>query len=300
MPSPTWTDQGMGRHGAPVRTVLFSSDGSALITAEIDQPVRLWSLTERRLVGSLSHGDSVRGLAPHPRAPVLFGAGSGGVWAWDLPTLKQRWIARQPQLEARGLAVSGDGSRLLTGTVEGHLFVWNVASGVREIELRHAHDGLINAVAWNRFRPLLASAGQDGIAQVRSSSDGSPVDVIQTDRDQVRDARWSPDGRLLALAIGDTNRPGVWIWSADIGRIDIRISTSYAWPDAMAWSPDSSYLVVARDKDIEVWRAADGSKTTLVRAERWDVEAVAWSRDGRFIAYGDRNGWVRLVPWVSP
>jgi WD40 repeat protein len=289
----------MGPHGGPVRRVLYSSDGSTLITAERDRPVRMWSVTEQRLIGSLAHGDTLRGLAPHPRAPVLFGAGAGGVWRWDLTTLERQLIAGQPALEARELAVSGDGTRLVTGTVEGHLFIWDVATGTRQVELRFAHDGLINSVGWNRFRPLIASGGQDGVAQVRSAHDGAPIDVIQTDRDQVRDALWSPNGQLLAIVIGDTNYPGIWIWDAEAARVVLSIGTRYAWPDAVAWSPDSMHLAVARDQDIEIWRATDGQTWKLAEAARGDIDSIAWSRDGRFIAYGDRDGWVSLVPWVE-
>lgn len=296
----SWSADGLGPHGGTVGVVEFSPDGRLLITADQHKPVLVWSMAERRLVQSLPHADAVRGLEHHPQQAVLVAAGEQGLWTWDLGTGRQRPMTEQQRLNATCLALSDDGSQVVTGTAWGHLFVWHVATGARQIELRRAHAGYINAVAYNAHRPLLASAGTDGVARIWHAGDGREIAVIDTKRDQVCDVAWSLDGSRLALAIGDVNVPGVWIWNADSRAVEHRHSTRYAWADALSWSPDGEHLAVARGKRLEIWRAADGSMVHQIEESERDLAAVHWSGARSTIAYGGDDGWVRLAPWSSP
>lgn len=295
-----WTERGLGPHGGAVRFVKFSPDGQLLVTADLDKPVLVWSVTDRRLLRSLPHTDTVRGIEFLPNAAAVVVATERGLWLWQLDSGEQRLVAAQDRLAASGLALSADGTHALVGTAHGHLFLWHIATGERRIELRAVHQGYINAVAFNAHRPWLASAGQDGLARVWDATDGHEITAIDTKRDQVRDVAWSPDGSRLALAVGDVNAPGVWIWNADRGGLEHQHTTMYAWADALSWSPEGEQLAVARGDSLEIWLAARGATRTRFSRSKRDVNAVDWSADGSTIAYGSDDGWVRVVPWEGP
>jgi WD40 repeat protein len=66
---------------------------------------------------------------------------------------------------AYALAFTPDGAGLASGTVDGTLRLWDVASGVQE-QVLHGHESAISALDFSADGARLASGGQDGLARV--------------------------------------------------------------------------------------------------------------------------------------
>jgi WD40 repeat protein len=103
---------------------------------------------------------------------------------------------------------------------------------------------------------------------------------------------WSPDGGRLALAHGG----GLWLWDDGFAAAPSRRLDGHTAPvkDA-AFSPDGAILASASaDATARLWDASTGQPLrTLALPD--SVNAVAFSVDGRTLAFGGGGGALRLL-----
>ncbi|MDQ5858632.1 MAG: hypothetical protein M3542_10225, partial [Acidobacteriota bacterium] len=109
------------------------------------------------------------------------------------------------------------------------------------------------------------------------------------------DPRFSPDGRRVALGIGD---PGD-IWIHDLSR-GLRTRVTFAAPDdyAVIWSPDGGRVAFSSQRsgagDIYAKAASGTGDDQLLTGSKVFKVPTSWSPDGRFLLYqapGDRTRW---------
>src|SRR2546427_7204491 len=77
---------------------------------------------------------------------------------WEMRTRSGHWIGRELAAWIRRLAWSPDGTRLVAGAGDGHLYVWDVQGG-RLLQRLAGHQGAIMSVAWSPDGTRLASGG---------------------------------------------------------------------------------------------------------------------------------------------
>ncbi len=207
---------------------------------------------------------------------------------------------------------SPDGRRLASGsydqTVRGEVKVWDAQTG-QELLTLQGHTGPVSSVCFspdgrrlasggqgmslhdqyllNRRR--LASGGQDKSVKVWDAATGQELLTLRGHTDAVLSVCFSPDGRRLASASGEVNRPGeVKVWDAATGQDLLTLQGHTNRVTGVRFSPDSSRLV-SRDQrgnqitwDLATSRPIEGA-----------VEPVRppspRSPDGRLFAVAEGN-----------
>ena len=152
----------------------------------------------------------------------------------------------------------------------------------------------------DRARDVLPLGGQGPLAFLRQSDlylanpDGSDaIPVARIDGAELRNPRWSADGRLIAI---QTREESIMVY--DVGTGETRRLTPGTFG---GWSPDGhSIAYFTTNGDIAIVDAESGASRTLVArpagtngfsdSQPFDPEPLDWSPDGRWIVAKGRSG----------
>ncbi len=195
-----WVDVGTGEL---VGSIEVPSPSSAWIEATID-PTGRWAALAGRSTTLLVDLTGVRdpvALAGSPARSLSFDASGerlaaavgGSATVWEVATEQE--VQQVGEGDETVVALSPDGSTLLTGSAHGRAALWNVATG-RPVGTLIGHDGVIVGAAYDPSGSHVYTAGRDGttrawrVPSVGSSITSDPVVAL------------SGDARVLATAEG--------------------------------------------------------------------------------------------------
>ena len=208
-------------------------------------------------------------------------------------------VARLPYDEkgASGLAWLGDGSALLyNGSTPSRTELW--AMGPTASAQRRLGGSAVAAPAWNRDGTKLAyatgaPAGGSGI--VVADAAGRKLDVIAgAAGESANDGNpsWSPDGSRIA--VDDVVAAGAFVLDVKTGR-RTGLAVDGVSP---AWSPDGATVAFVDIDDRTVWGAtpSGADRRRLLPASVRNVRSIAWSPDGKRLAFSTGTGIYVAVP----
>jgi eukaryotic-like serine/threonine-protein kinase len=199
--------------------------------------------------------------------------GDGEVREWTLSSGQSRVLSSRHADWYRELAISPDGSMIAVaaghnflGPVDvGEVRVCNVASGEERFALG-GHRTFVETVAFSPDGKMLASGGMDGVVWLRDVSNGRKIDSInppakaKRDRGRILSVVFSPDGKTLAVCVGDYSRGNkfgqVQLWDVPTRTVRQVLDQAGELPSCcVRFSPDGSSLAVIDEnqKAIDIW-----------------------------------------------
>jgi hypothetical protein len=158
-------DQAKGHGGLGTFALAFAPDGKTILSGGGDGRVVLRDAADGHLLQTLQgHDKAVRGVAFLPGASAAVSVGlDARICVWDLATGRCRsWTAPAP---VQALALSADGTRLLTGDLGGSVRLWDVATGMAIVHFS-GHEKGVTAVAWLPDGKRAVSGGGDGTVRL--------------------------------------------------------------------------------------------------------------------------------------
>jgi WD40 repeat protein len=198
-------------------------------------------------------------------------------------------------------AFSPDGKRLASGSLNGILRVWDVASGREQLTLTD-HTSEVVSVAWAPEGKRLVSADWSGTVKVWDAQ-GKPLTSFQGHEKGINQLAFSPDGKRLATPSFDGTCK---IWDTDNWQKVHSLPAKGKTFAAVAWSRNGKLLAAGDDEQVIVWDAKSYEK--LRALETPGAGLLAFSHDGGTLftarcacARGERNAFTRwdVTTWKA-
>ena len=190
------------------------------------------------------------------------------------------------------LVLSPDGGRLISGSRDGRLRLWNTATDTPEAALSpNWWPSSMWTVAVSPDGALVAGGADDFLVHIWDVKTRKLRVVLEGHTQSIRVLGWSSDGRLFASGGRDTT---VRLWDTatwkEIARLP-HLNTVRG----LAWAPDGARLFSGTADDvIYAWEVRSGTLLATLRGHRNTVHALAITPDGRTLVSGAADQTLRL------
>ncbi len=192
---------------------------------------------------------------------------------------------------ANSVAFSPDGAILASGSDDGTLKLWNVATrtGVATLE---GHAGAVNSVAFSPDGATLASGSNRGTLKLWNLAARTGVATLEGHAGAVNSVAFSPDGATLASGSDDGT---LKLWNVATIQEKHTLTGHTASVRSVAFSSDGNTLASAsRDGTVRLWDAASRIEVVMLEGDTRGMTSVAFSPDGTMLAAGSRGSTIML------
>ena len=192
------------------------------------------------------------------------------------------------------VAISPDGKRVVSGSNDCTIRVWDVETGAPVIMSQMRHLGSVRFVTFSPDRKHIASGGGDKVIRIWDAETGEPVQTLEwhSGCDWVSCGAYSSDGSKIVSGSGDGM---LRLWDTSTGRpLNERMTGHTGEVNSTVFSPDSSCIASASDDcTVRLWDGRTGRPIGEPLTERlYPISSVAFSPDGSLLASG---AWDRKV-----
>ncbi|KAF8157273.1 WD40-repeat-containing domain protein [Crassisporium funariophilum] len=212
------------------------------------------------------------------------------------------------------VAFSSDGSRIVSGSIDRSVRVWDASTG-EEKHVLNGHTLHVTSVAFSNDGSCIVSGSRDKSVRVWDASTGEEKHVLYGHTDGVNSVAFSSDGTCIVSGSIDKS---VRVWDASTGEEKHVLNGHRSRVRSVAFSSDGSRIVSgsedksvrvssvafssdgtcivsgSNDNSVRVWDASTGEEKHVLNGHRSMITSVAFSNDGSRIVSGSRDKSVRV------
>ncbi|KAI0100170.1 WD40-repeat-containing domain protein [Nemania sp. FL0031] len=278
---------GEGEHTGSIFAVSWSSDSKRFVTASADQTVKMWDVESATVLRTWKFGGEVGDqqigvVWPLERTDgLIISLSLNG----DLNYMKEDSDTPIKTVQGHNktiTAIGSNGTTLWTGSFDGRVCTWDVASGVGTVVDGQCHTNQITAFTSTSGQAY--SVGWDDTLRIIDVSTNTFAGEAPKLSAQPKGVA-SADGRVYVATIA-----GVEIYAN--GKLVSKLDVSGSQPTAIA--AHGSFVALGTNNNaVQLYKVDGSNKLTKVSEANNSVaqiSALAFSKDGSLLAAGNQNG----------
>lgn len=189
------------------------------------------------------------------------------------------------------VAFSPDGRRMVTGSEDTTLRLWEVATG-REVRPLEGHTQEVLSVAFSPDGKQIVSGSTDRTVRLWEVTSGRQLRLFEGHTERVSGVAFSPDGKRILSGSWDQ---AISLWDVETGKEIKRLGGHGGYVSSVAFSPDGKQaLSGSYDKTTRLWDLDMGKEVRRFEGHAKEVYCVAFSPDGKRILSGGNDQTVRM------
>lgn len=309
--------------GNGTRSVIFSPDSAAVVSAGYDGIIRAWEIASQRDLFSLeSHSNTVERISYSADGRWIASASrpDGIVKIWDVVARRALKTIRGPGNERPAVAFAPRDELLAWSAGDKTIRLWR-PDPWRETAVLGGHAGFIVYLAFSPDGQWMASCDTEGVVKLWSMPDQRDAATLTGHSGWVTSVDFSPDGQRLATTCVDGT---IKLWNVIQRKEITTLKGHQMWVNNAVFRTDGHTLLSGSDdRTMKIWSVNGPDQTVPVKqadptaetflswnpteigvslreGPSWDdVSQVGFSADGTLIAgkgqqpvarIWDRNG----------
>lgn len=235
----------MSGHSLAVSCVRWGGDG-LLYSASKDTNINVWDSREGKLIRSLKgHGHWVNTLALSTECVLRTGAHDHN---GHCPP-----EAAKAALERYKVAVAGQPERLVSGSDDFTMFLWEPSTSKKPVARMTGHMQLINQVQFSPDGRWVVSASFDKAIKLWDGVTGIFVATFRGHVGPVYQIAWASDSRMFVSGSKDST---LKVWDVRSKKLKMDLPGHADEVYAVDWSPDGSMVASGgKDRVVKLWRS---------------------------------------------
>ncbi|GJE92643.1 WD40 repeat-like protein [Phanerochaete sordida] len=250
---------------APVEYTVFSPDGRQIAT-RCEDSLRIWDSSSGDLLHAITDLDYVEDtdIVFSPDSSLLAAQSNATDEDTSVVVLDCRTGARIATLrrqEILCMAFAPESDRIATGSYDGSVCVWDVASGNMLLELGE-HTDWVREVTFRPDGGEMASAADDGTVVTCDARTGERHFTFRIEKSGQRNGKngvhtvaYSPRNSFIA---GGTHSGCVYVWNFLTGDFIAAFKVHTSWVPRVMFTPDGwDVLSYGSDDAVRLWSIRD-------------------------------------------
>ncbi len=196
------------------------------------------------------------------------------------------------------VALSRDGSKLVTSSKDKVIKIWDVAKGKLIKKIEKAHSDIVASVCFTPDASTIVSGGFDNLVKTWSAKTGKELKTMEGHVNYVRSVAVNPGGRIAASGSFDGT---IKLWDVKAGALIQTLEGHAGHVNTVTFSADGKTLASGSDDmTVKLWGIEKGGHSLDIKVHREPVTSVALSADDQLLASADREGIVKIRKIATP
>eukprot|EP00347_Sterkiella_histriomuscorum_P017718 403348260 len=234
-------------HTASVTKVLWGGEG-LIYSASQDRTIKVWDFETGVMTQELKgHAHWVNTLALSTDYVLRTGCYDHTQKEFEDNKQMQKYaIERYEKIK------DPQGERLVSGSDDLTMFMWQPKQGSKQIARMTGHQGLINMAAFSPDGFYLVSASFDNSIKIWDGKTGKFISSLRGHVNSVYQVAWSADSRLLVSGSKDST---LKVWDIEKRKLMFDLPGHADEIYAIDWSPDGEKVASgSKDRMLRIWR----------------------------------------------
>jgi WD40 repeat protein len=190
----------------------------------------------------------------------------------------------------QAVAVTADGKRVISGSRDNTVKVWNLETGVEQLTLT-GHSNSVQAVAVTADGKRVISGSRDNTVKVWNLETGVEQLTLTGHSNSVRAVAVTADGKWVISGSDDNT---VKVWNLETGE-QFTLTGHSNWVRAVAVTADGTRVISGSDDNtVKVWNLETGEEQFTLTGHSGSVQAVAVTADGTRVISGSYDKTVKV------